>query len=90
MYYELQTLREYFRKRMKERDFCIGEEEVEKVFRELLGEPEPEVPESTGEPLSAAEISTIIERHFGGMDKVKDLFERDNAFYKMLSKKGKI
>lgn len=34
-------LREVFRKRMQEEDFCIGEDRVEKLFRELLGEPEP-------------------------------------------------
>ena len=37
----LQKLRVTFRKRMHERDFCIGEEEVETLFRELLGEPKP-------------------------------------------------
>ena len=38
---DLQELRETFRVRMQEADFCIGEEQVERLFRELLGEAEP-------------------------------------------------
>lgn len=38
---DLRALRETFRARMREVDFCLGETEVEKLFRELLGEPEP-------------------------------------------------
>jgi hypothetical protein len=42
---DLRALRETFRARMADRDFCIGQEEVEALFRELLGEPEPAAPE---------------------------------------------
>lgn len=35
----IKGVREIFRRRMKERDFCIGERQVEILFRELLDEP---------------------------------------------------
>jgi len=77
---ELKELREVFRTRMKEEDFCIGEEQVEKLFRELLGEPEPPEPKYSGPHLTAAEIGKIADRAYT-TEKINKIFERDNAFY---------
>lgn len=83
----LNELREVFRKRMKEVDFCIGEEQVEILFRELLGEPEPPeiVYDHHGHKIGAQELSNIIESVFTP-EKIKGMFERDSAFFEKLKK----
>jgi hypothetical protein len=83
---DLIELRELFRKKFKENDFCIGEEEVEKVFRELLSEPEPVESIHSGPSLSADEISQIIESALGKAN-IKSLFDGDSALFKYMTKK---
>lgn len=82
------NLREVFRKRMDEVDFCIGQEQVEKLFRELLEEPEPEqrVYNSDYRDMSAKDLSEVLENHFTKEAAIK-LFERDDIFYTALKKK---
>lgn len=83
---DLIELREVFRKRMQEEDFCIGEGQVEKLFRELLGEPEPVIeyhldpntPRASN--LHAQDILRLEVDNF--KDKVKGMFERDDTFFK--------
>lgn len=83
---ELKELREIFRARMKEKDFCIGEEEVEKLFRELLGEPEPPEPKYSGPLITADEEDKIIKEIFTE-EKIEKIFERNNPFYKAIMDK---
>jgi hypothetical protein len=66
---------------MKERDFCRGEEEVEKLFRELLGEPEPVEDEIHITKEEVEQIEKLFPRF---IEHVKDLFERDDTFYKAI------
>lgn len=81
-------LREVFRQRMRERDFCLGEKEVERLFRELLGEPEPAP--STGEEdrLTAADM-----RHFNEALRasyhlyIDQLIDRNDLLYAQVRKK---
>lgn len=80
---ELTELRNLFRREFEQHDFCIGQEQVERVFRTLLGEPEPPEPvydSYLGKGISADEVSKILQSHFT-TDKLKSLFERDSAFF---------
>ena len=81
----IKYLRALFQERMEREDFCIGQEQVEKLFRELLGEPEPvreyHFSESTSR-INAADIAQIMEETFKG--KLTDLFDRDDAFYRKM------
>ena len=82
---ELNELRKIFRQRFKEVDFCIGEEQVEKLFRELLGEAEPVYRNhvTTLDP----NVAKILERELDRMlPKIKDIFNRDDAFYRHMKK----
>lgn len=83
---ELLDLRERFRIRFTEHDFCIGQEQVEKFFRELLGEPEPELPTYNGpySSLSATDISEIYETCISSLEHI---FDRDDKFYDKLMKR---
>ncbi len=85
----LTNLREIFRKRMEQEDFCIGQEQVEKLFRELLNEPEPVrepiTPASPEEQARMRETLNIeINRLIGG---IGDIFEQDDAFFKAIKKR---
>jgi len=74
---------------MEEKDFCIGEEQVEKLFRELLKEPEPPKPVyDFRDTITAAEVGKLIEEVFGG-GKIKNIFESDDAFYAAMGKNKK-
>ena len=85
---DLKELREIFRKRMQEEDFCIGQEQVEKLFRELLDEPEPvEEPYVYNGPpdpkiaeITAVELERVV-------PKITSFFEKDDTFYGYLRKK---
>lgn len=81
---ELLELREIFRKKFSEHNFCIGESLVEQTFRELLGEPEPEIPHY-GPGLSANETVAILKEIISS-DRMKTLFESDNVFLNNLRK----
>lgn len=78
------NLRETFRTRMRERDFCIGEKEVETLFRELLGEPEPERVVTNSKPVNLAEFKRATEAMVAGMDKV---FNTPSVFYEHLRRR---
>lgn len=83
---QLNELREIFRKRFKTEDFCIGEEQVERVFRELLGESEPE---SISTPITqrSQDIVNIIGQAIDQLSpKLENLFNRDDIFYKRIKK----
>jgi len=81
-------LRSLFEKRMQEEDFCIGEEQVNKLFREVLGEPEPVREPIIKEPQEVArtrEILAVAMETF-----VRDglkTFEQDNPFYSTIKNK---
>ncbi len=87
--YNLHELREIFRERMEREDFCIGQEQVEKLFRELLNEPEPVrepiTPASPEEQAKMREIFNIEINRLTG--RIGDIFERDNAFFKAIKKR---
>ena len=74
---------------MNERDFCIGEEQVEKLFRELLEEPEPvyERPINFGTEsrIKAEDLHNAIKENFT-KEIIESIFEKDNAFYRNLKK----
>lgn len=82
----LTELRNLFRREMEEHDFCIGEAQVERVFRTLLGEPEPapRVYDNPGTGISSKEVAEIFEKSMG--DTLKNLFERDDTFYRHIKK----
>ena len=88
---DLRELRETFRARMREEDFCIGEGEVEKLFRELLGEPEPPRPtlDPTLKPytggISCADIDQVIKRAFDR--RAEDFVKRDSPLLEYLRKR---
>ncbi len=86
---DLLELREVFRTRMEREDFCIGQEQVEKLFRELLGEPEPvEAPLRQMSPEERAKLQQILEVESEILlNKVQDIFTQDNAFYASLKKR---
>ena len=86
---DISDLREVFRERMRNEDFCIGEAQIEKLFRELLEEPEPIMEEfNHGPHISSQQISDIISE-FINKTTIEDLFNRkDNEFFDKL--KGKI
>ena len=82
----LKELREIFRKRFKEEDFCIGEEQVEKLFRELLNEPEPVSINhvTTLNPI----VAKILENKLKEIaPKLKESFERDDVFFAKMKKR---
>jgi len=83
----LLELRKHFRNEFKKEDFCIGQEQVERVFRELLGEPEP-VRESflEGPAVTAAQLHEAMKDAFD-KEKMKSIFERDSSFYDKITKK---
>jgi len=81
---DLIELRELLRKKFREHDFCIGEEEVEKVFRELLSEPEPIESSNPGPGLSPEEFSSLMETH---IKDIKNVFDKDSTFYRYMTKK---
>lgn len=87
--YNLRELREIFRARMLEENFCIGEEKVEKLFRELLNEPEP-IEEPLNYEVTAKQreqFKQILEQESENIFKnVTKIFESDNMFYKHLKK----
>ena len=70
---DLIGLREIFRKKFREEDFH-DEEQVEKVFRELLNEPEPN------------RMIEIIKEELT-IEKVKEIFEKDDPFYEAIMKR---
>jgi hypothetical protein len=83
---DLKELREVFRARFDEHDFCIGQEECEKLFRELLSEEEPKEEPRNPNPnsLRASEVGEILERTF--YTSVNTLFDGDDIFYKSFKK----
>jgi hypothetical protein len=79
---DLIALREVFRIAFKQHDFCIGEKEVERVFRRLLEEPETK-DDILHQHYSLEEIQAELDKQFDkGM--VEKLFHRDNVFYRIL------
>lgn len=86
---DLIELREKFRARFETHDFCIGQVEVEKFFRELLGEPEPvEEYNPNYKSLTAKELEDAMDQVGLTSDKVKKLFDRDDTFYKLIKNKS--
>lgn len=82
---DLIELREIFRARMDDEDFCIGQEKVEKIFRELLGEPKPVEEAFTGKPDPM--LREIFKMEIEKMAKnLPDLFERDDTFYRRMKR----
>ena len=84
---DLRELRSRFRKRMKKRDFCLGEREVEEYFRILLRErkKKPEiVQDQKGVQLSSAEIMEIYDQIF--VNNAHNIFEKDSVFYNTIMK----
>lgn len=83
---DLIELREIFRARMAERDFCIGQDEVEELFRELLGEPEPvKEYKYSGPPITAKELAEAWEK---AVLKAKSAFDAPDILYDKLRKKN--
>ena len=82
---DLILLREVFRKRMNEEDFCIGQEQVEKLFRNLLNEDEPI--RAPSNPISTAELASINEELAKFGTSVKDIFERDDRFFDQIRRR---
>ena len=82
---ELISLREIFRKRFQEVDFCIGEEQVEVLFRELLDEPEFECEIKTTSSINLEKIEKILPKIFT-IDNIKSIFEKDDNFYSEINK----
>ena len=74
-------LREIFRQRMRERDFCIGEEQVEELFRELLNEPQPVTESKVGSTITATQLNEMINEHMKHVN-LEKIFEKDSTFYK--------
>jgi hypothetical protein len=88
--YNLRELREIFRERMNEIDFCIGEEQVEKLFRELLGEPEPEIIKhemSDKDRITLEQVNELMKDHFTKHPNALSIFEQDNFLYTKLKKR---
>lgn len=85
---QLNELREYFRREFDKHDFCIGQGQVERVFRELLGEPEPvyERPISYGhEPaIKTEQINEVIRDMYG--KRFNSMFENDDPFLSKLKR----
>lgn len=85
---DLRELREHFRQKFREHDFCIGEAQVEEVFRELLGEPKPEhVHTDIDHPPSGLVSQTIQAEMERMIPKIMRVFEQDDAFYLHLMRK---
>lgn len=80
-------LREVFRARMREEDFCIDEAQVEKLFRELLGEPEPE--KQVFAPIGHVSLQQTIDALNSVLDekKLTNTFEADSLLYDKLKKR---
>jgi Ca2+-binding EF-hand superfamily protein len=84
---DLIQLREVFRIAFKQHDFCIGEEEVERVFRILLEEPEPEDESNHNhENISLDEAWNKMDSKMDAAT-IEKLFNIDDAFYTKLRKK---
>ncbi len=84
---DLTALREIFRKRMREEDFCIGEEKVEALFRELLGEPEPHPAIVHLTMKQYEDVKRIVSIEMDRIaPKLKELFEKDDTFYKRMKR----
>lgn len=85
---DLRKLREIFRARMRVEDFCVGEECVERLFRELLGEPEPARDIPTLTPEQVRQAKEELDKWLKKMGaRVQKLFERDDAFFRRMMKK---
>lgn len=85
---DLRELREIFRARFREQDFCIGEAQVEEVFRELLGEPEPEAPIRDENHVPSALTSQVVQAEMERMiPKLQTVFERHDSFYSSIVRK---
>lgn len=84
---ELKKLRTIFRRKMKKRDFCIGEYEVEKLFRELLGEPEPKPKVIKNVGTNVNLVTDLVREYDRILPKLKNAFDRDDSFYSSLNKK---
>ena len=88
---DLIGLREIFRKKFREEDF-YDEEQIEKVFRELLNEPEPirelniEWKSDTPVKLTFNKMAKIIQETYT-TEKLKEIFEADDPFYKVIMRK---
>lgn len=83
---DLIELRQIFRARMREADFCIGEEEVEKLFRELLNEPELPEPKYNFGSIDTQKLGELLDKHFS---KSMKNFERIDTFYNAINKSKK-
>lgn len=78
---DLIKLREIFRVKFREYDFCIGEEQIEKIFKELLGEPESVVEyHNNGPSISAEQLSQVMEEIFT-KEKATAIFDKDEIFF---------
>lgn len=85
---QLVELRELFRQKFEEEDFCIGQEQVEKLFRELLGESEPDKSIHLGLPEGLTESIDIISVELDRIiPKLKDIFDQDNLFFRHIRNK---
>lgn len=85
--YNLRELREIFRARMNDVNFCIGEYQVEKLFRELLNEPEPESPRfkaSTTQIVRHKELMDIELKRL--TNNLSSIFNQDDIFFKRFKK----
>lgn len=83
----LRRLRETFRARMEQEDFCIGQEKVEKLFRELLGEPEPVDPPREYSPASRFDLEKFNAAMKEAVANTQDFFTRENVFYSKIRQK---
>ncbi len=90
---DLKELREVFRARMQEEDFDIGEEKVEKLFRELLNEPEPTEPELYISDEQRAKLGKVtqqvneVAKEIFTPDRIEKIFAENDLFYSNLRKK---
>jgi hypothetical protein len=81
----IEALRLHFRERFKQSDYDIGEQEIEKVFRELLGEPEPKDETLSTARTPGKDISMIVWAEINRMTPMlKELFEANDALFKRM------
>ena len=85
---DLLLLREVFRTRMEKEDFCIGQERVERLFRELLNEAEPEEirHEYSGRGIKTSDVTKALDDIVSN-GRITTLFEADDTFFANLRKR---
>lgn len=85
---DLIELRLLFRARFRTHDFCIGEGEVEELFRELLQEPKPEEIhyDNPSNPIRLDDIMEVYDEVLS-KDRINDIFTQDDRFFEQIKKK---